>query len=127
MRAEVSIPLEDAVLGGTARVPTLDGVVELKIPPGTSGGRTFRLKGKGLPGKGGAGKPADPKLLELIQELKMVRSLQKRVNDRTELYGKRYPGEQASDPQIIRELRGLGDRQQRIQEIVRRIANGDNK
>jgi hypothetical protein len=57
----------------------------------------------------------------------MVRSLQKRVNDRTDLYGKRYQGEQTSDPQIIRELRSLGDRQQRIQEIVRRIANGDNK
>jgi hypothetical protein len=66
-------------------------------------------------------------LLELIQELKMVRSLQKRVNDRTEVYGKRYPGEQAADPQIVRELRSLADRQQRIQEIVRRIANGDNK
>ncbi len=56
LRAEISVPLEDAVLGGTARVPTLDGAVELKIPPGTSGGRTFRLKGKGLPKKeGGAG------------------------------------------------------------------------
>jgi DnaJ-class molecular chaperone len=56
LRAEILIPLEDAVLGGTARVPTLDGAVELKIPPGTSGGRTFRLKGKGLPKKeGGAG------------------------------------------------------------------------
>jgi DnaJ-class molecular chaperone len=56
LRAAVSIPLEDAVLGGTARVPTLDGAAELKIPPGTSGGRTFRLKGKGLPKKeGGAG------------------------------------------------------------------------
>jgi DnaJ-class molecular chaperone len=56
LRADISIPLEDAVLGGTARVPTLDGVVELKIPPGTSSGRTFRLKGKGLPKKeGGTG------------------------------------------------------------------------
>ena len=56
LRAEISIPLGDAVLGGTARVPTLDGAVELKIPPGTSGGRTFRLKGKGLPRKeGGTG------------------------------------------------------------------------
>jgi hypothetical protein len=81
----------------------------------------------GKPGAGGSGKPADPKLLELIQELKMVRSLQKRVNDRTGLYGKRFPGEQASDPQIIRELRSLADRQQRIQEIVSRIAKGDNK
>ena len=57
----------------------------------------------------------------------MVRSLQKRVNDRTEMYGRRYPGEQANEVQIIRELRGLGDRQQRIQDIVSRIAKGDNK
>jgi DnaJ-class molecular chaperone len=56
LRAQISIPLEDAVLGGTARLPTLDGAAELKIPPGTSSGRTFRLKGKGLPKKeGGAG------------------------------------------------------------------------
>ena len=53
LRAEILIPLEDAVLGGVARVPTLHGAVELKIPPGTSGGKTFRLKGKGLPIKGG--------------------------------------------------------------------------
>lgn len=52
LRAEVSVPLEDAILGGTVRVPTLAGAVDLKIPPKTSGGRTFRLKGKGLPQKG---------------------------------------------------------------------------
>jgi DnaJ-class molecular chaperone len=53
LRADVSISLEDAVLGGTARVPSLSGAVELKIPAQTSGGRTFRLKGKGLPKKDG--------------------------------------------------------------------------
>jgi DnaJ-class molecular chaperone len=53
LRTDVLVPLEDAVLGGTARVPTLSGAVELKIPPQTSGGRTFRLKGKGLPKKDG--------------------------------------------------------------------------
>ena len=53
LRADISVPLEDAVLGGTARVPTLSGAVDLKIPPQTSGGRTFRLKGKGLPKKDG--------------------------------------------------------------------------
>jgi DnaJ-class molecular chaperone len=37
------------------RVPTLDGAVELAIPVDTNSGRTFRLKGKGLKGKDGAG------------------------------------------------------------------------
>jgi hypothetical protein len=80
----------------------------------------------GKPGK--AGKPGDQKLLELIQELKMVRALQKRVNDRTVDYAKRFPNqEQAADPQIVRDLRILAERQQRIQQIVERIAKGDNK
>jgi len=55
LRAWVDLPLEDAVLGGTLRVPTLGNAVEMKIPPGTQGGKTLRLKGKGLPLKSGAG------------------------------------------------------------------------
>ena len=37
------------------RVATLGGVVELSIPKNTSSGRTFRLKGKGLPKAGATG------------------------------------------------------------------------
>ena len=55
LRLELPVTLYEAVLGAKVRVPTLDGAVELAIPAGTSSGRTFRLKGKGLPGKGGAG------------------------------------------------------------------------
>jgi DnaJ-class molecular chaperone len=55
LRVEVPITLYEAVLGAKVRVPTLDGAVELAIPAGTSAGRTFRLKGKGLPAKGGRG------------------------------------------------------------------------
>ncbi|MDP4004315.1 J domain-containing protein [Methylobacterium sp. NEAU K] len=53
LRTSVEVPLEDAVLGGTIRVPTLTGAVEMKMPPMTSSGRTFRLRGKGLPRKDG--------------------------------------------------------------------------
>jgi DnaJ-class molecular chaperone len=53
LRADVAVPFDDAVLGGSVRVPTIDGAVELKIPPRTNSGRTFRLKGKGLPRKSG--------------------------------------------------------------------------
>lgn len=38
----------EAVLGCKTRVPTLEGEVELNIPAGTSSGRKFRLRGKGL-------------------------------------------------------------------------------
>jgi len=55
LRIELPITLYEAVLGGKVRVPTLDGAVELAIPPGTNSGRTFRLKGKGLHTKDGAG------------------------------------------------------------------------
>lgn len=49
LRYEAPVPLEDAVLGTKVRVPTLSGAVDLNIPAWTSGGRTFRLRGKGLP------------------------------------------------------------------------------
>lgn len=53
LRLDLPVTLYEAVLGAKVRVPTLEGAVELAIPPGTSGGRTFRLKGKGLPLKDG--------------------------------------------------------------------------
>jgi DnaJ-class molecular chaperone len=54
LRVDLSITLYEAVLGGKVRVPTLGGAVELSVPKNTSSGRTFRLKGKGLPKSGGA-------------------------------------------------------------------------
>ncbi len=55
LRLDLPITLYEAALGGKVRVPTLDGAVELAIPAGTSSGRTFRLKGKGLKTKSGTG------------------------------------------------------------------------
>src|SRR5712664_2331515 len=49
LRIDLPITLYEAVLGGKVRVPTLGSAVELSIPKNTSSGRTFRLKGKGLP------------------------------------------------------------------------------
>jgi len=55
LRLELPVTLYEAVLGAKVRVPTLDGAVELAIPPGTSSGRTFRLRRKGFPAKEGKG------------------------------------------------------------------------
>jgi curved DNA-binding protein len=43
----------EAALGATVEVPTLDGAVNMKIPPGTTAGRKLRLSKKGLPKPGG--------------------------------------------------------------------------
>jgi DnaJ-class molecular chaperone len=51
LRLDLPVTLYEAVLGAKVRVPTLDGPVELAIPAGTNSGRTFRLKGRGFPGK----------------------------------------------------------------------------
>ncbi|WP_439357677.1 DnaJ C-terminal domain-containing protein [Bradyrhizobium sp. DASA03007] len=55
LRIDLPVTLYEAVLGGKVRVPTLGNAVELSVPKNTSSGRTFRLKGKGLPKAGGAG------------------------------------------------------------------------
>ncbi len=41
----------EAALGATVKVPTPNGVVELKIPPGSAAGNKLRLKGRGIPGR----------------------------------------------------------------------------
>ncbi len=43
----------EAVLGANISVPTLDGRVNIKIPPGTQNGQKLRLRGRGLPQPGG--------------------------------------------------------------------------
>ena len=48
----VPVTFVEAVLGTELKVPTLDGAVTLKIPPGTQSGRTFRVKGRGVPASG---------------------------------------------------------------------------
>lgn len=50
----IKIPPHTAALGGKVDVPTMDGTVTMTIPPGTSSGAKLRLKGKGMPKRGGA-------------------------------------------------------------------------
>ena len=45
----------EAALGADVSVPTLDGPVTLRLPPGTANGRTFRVKGRGVPHKSATG------------------------------------------------------------------------
>jgi DnaJ-class molecular chaperone len=54
---EVAVPVKLSEAAGGAKIdlPTPNGVITLKIPPGTSSGKRLRLKGMGVPGNGGSG------------------------------------------------------------------------
>jgi molecular chaperone DnaJ len=55
LTVELPVTFDEAALGAQVQVPTLNGPVTLKVPGGTRSGKTFRLKGKGAPKRGGHG------------------------------------------------------------------------
>ena len=54
LRYEAEIAPWEAVLGASITVPTLNGGVNIRIPPGTQNGQKLRVRGRGLPQHGGA-------------------------------------------------------------------------
>jgi molecular chaperone DnaJ len=52
---EVPISVTTAALGGVLDVPTLEGKVEMRVPPGTQSGTVFRLRGQGMGERGRRG------------------------------------------------------------------------
>lgn len=54
----ISMPISllDAIRGGTITVPTLEEPTKLKVPAGTAGGTTFRVRGQGMPSLRGNGR-----------------------------------------------------------------------
>jgi len=53
---ELPVSFVQAALGAEVEIPTLDGKITMKIPPGTQSGKTFRLKGRGIQRLDGHGK-----------------------------------------------------------------------
>lgn len=71
--------------------------------------------------------PQDPALVDRLSELKMLRSLQQRINGRTKLLARGFRGEQADDPDVVDQLQELAARQARIQKTAYDLATGRNK
>ena len=53
---EAPVSITEAALGATIEVPTMEGRVQMKVPPGSPGGAEFRLRGKGFPHLKGHGR-----------------------------------------------------------------------
>ncbi len=84
----------------------------------------------GQPGE--AGEDGAPPLVDALAELKMIRSLQLRVNVRTQRYAKLLdnaddPVGQATTDELRQVLTELGQRQARIQQVTRDIVLGKNR
>jgi DnaJ-class molecular chaperone len=86
LHLELPVAEWEAALGAEVEVPTLSGKVTMRVPPGTSSGRTFRLPGYGVPHIKGEGRgdqlvrvkivvPAalTPRERELFEELRRLR------------------------------------------------------
>ena len=81
------IGVHDAVLGARVDVPSLEGPVRLRIPPGTQAGQRFRLRDRGAPtAAGGRG--------DLIVEVRIVlpRVVDERGKELMREFGKLYGG-----------------------------------
>lgn len=59
LHSDVRVAFWRAILGTMAQVATIDGIAEIKIPPGTSSGRKLRLRGKGMIDAVGGGERGD--------------------------------------------------------------------
>ncbi len=83
-------------------------------------------KNKDEPPKDGQ-QPQEPQLVDQLAELKMLRTLQMRINHRTKRLGRMVEGEQALDADILGQLQNLAERQARIQKATYDMATGRNK
>ena len=66
-------------------------------------------------------------LVNKLAELKMLRSLQYRVNRRTKQMGRLVEGEQALDGDVVSQLRQLSERQAKVQKATHDLATGKNE
>jgi len=105
LHLELPVAFTQAALGSQVEVPTMTEPVLLKIPPGTQGGRKFRLKGKGFPDLGGHHGVGD----EIVTvRVRVPTKLNARQRELLEAYAKES-GEEvgAGDSGILDKVKGL--------------------
>ncbi len=73
---------------------------------------------------GQQGSPSEPGLVDKLAELKMLKTLQLRINRRTKTLGSMFTGEQATEPDVVGQLRELSVRQSRLQRATYDLATG---
>ncbi len=91
---ELPIQFPTLALGGTVKVPTLNGREELSIPAGTQPGARFRVRGRGMPNVGGRGHGD----LHVIARAAVPKKLSKEQKQLLEQFRATLPSDAALDP-----------------------------
>ena len=96
LHMEVPVDIFTAIAGGEIRIPSLERPLILTIPPRTNAGRSFRLRGKGMPHLGEPKKRGDLyAMVRLVlpdplsdQEVNAIRTLAAARPDRSPMHAK---------------------------------------
>jgi molecular chaperone DnaJ len=103
---EVPISFVQAALGATIEVPTLDGMMKMKVPEGTQSGKIFRLKHKGIPHLHG-GVRGDQHVRVLVETPQSLSHKQRELLEKfAEASGEEVNPQAASFFQKVKELLG---------------------
>ena len=83
-------------------------------------------KNRTPPGQMPAGELPEPPLVDKLAELKMIRSLQVRINRRTKRYAEMIATDHAETPEMIEALSRLAERQKRVYQATTDLSQGKN-
>lgn len=111
----------------TIELDIVDGLKEMIDALQASIDKAKEKEQKPMPPQDQQAQEQEEELLKKIAELKMLKSLQLRINNRTTKLGQLYSGEQATQPEIVRQVQELAIRQARIQRATYDLAVGKNK
>jgi molecular chaperone DnaJ len=101
---EVPVRFDQASMGATIEVPTLEGRVRMRVPPGSQSGREFRLKGKGFPSSSSRSR-GDQRVRVLVEVPAYLSEEQTRLIQR---FGQ-LDAEHSENPLVRDYLRALDD------------------
>ena len=100
---EIPIGFVQATLGAEVDVPTLDGKVKMKIPPGTPTGKVFRLKGKGMPRLEGYGRGDEHVRVVVSIPTRLTKEEKKLLSEYARLRGESVDDNHASFVQKVKQ------------------------
>jgi molecular chaperone DnaJ len=104
---EVPISFVQATLGAQIEVPTLDGMVKMKIPEATQSGKIFRLKAKGIPHLHGNGARGDQHVRVVVETPQNLSAKQRELLEKfAEASGENVNPQSASFFEKVKQLFG---------------------